>query len=62
MKAMEWMISYLHYVKPGKTELIVDEALAICSDIDAWRDMKAAEDANERYNEMLNYGLGVDDE
>jgi len=61
-KAMERMISYLHHVKPNKAELIVDEALAICSDIDRWRDKKAAEEANARYNEMLNYGLGVDDE
>ena len=56
-KAMERMISYLHYVKPNKAELIVDEALAICSEIDAWRNKKAAEEANARYNEMLNYGL-----
>ena len=34
-KAMERMISYLHYMKPNKAELIVDEALAICSDIAA---------------------------
>ena len=56
-KAMERMISYLHYVKPNKAELIVDEALAICSEIDAWRNKKAAEEANAKYNEMLNYGL-----
>ena len=61
-KAMDRMISYCHYVKPNKAELIVDEALAICSDIDRWRDKKAAEEANARYNDMLNYGLGVDDE
>ncbi len=33
-KAIERMISYLHHVKPNKAELIVDEALAICSDIE----------------------------
>ncbi len=43
-------------------ELIVDEMLAICSEIDAWKEKKASEEANARYNEMLNYGLGVDDE
>ena len=37
-KAIERMISYLYYVKPNKAELIVDGALAICSDIDRWRD------------------------
>jgi hypothetical protein len=36
-KAMERMIAYLHYVKPRSAELIVDEMLAICSDIDRWK-------------------------
>ena len=57
-KAMERMLSYLSYVKPNTAELIVDEMLAICSDIDAWKDKKASLEANERYNEILNNGLG----
>ena len=40
-KAMERMIAYLHYVKPRSAELIVDEMLAICSDIDRWKKKKA---------------------
>ena len=52
------MIAYLHYVKPRKAELIVDEMLAICSDIDVWKKKKAVEEANARYNEMLYYGIG----
>ena len=60
-KAMERMISYLRYVKPKTEELVVDEMLAIRSEIDAWREKKASEKANARYNEVLNYGLaGVD--
>ena len=60
-KAMERMISYLRYVKPKTEELVVDEMLAIRSEIDAWREKKASEKANARYNEILNYGLpGVD--
>ena len=39
------MIAYLHYVKPRKAELIVDEMLDICSDIDAWKKKKAVEEA-----------------
>ena len=31
-------------------EIIVDEMLAICSDIDRWREKKDAEEANARYN------------
>ena len=56
-KAMERMISYLNYVKPKNEELIVDEMLAIRSEIDAWREKKASERANARYNEILYYGL-----
>ena len=59
-KAMERMLAYLYYVKPRSAELIVDEMLAINSDIDAWRKKKASEEANAKYNEILNYGLGDD--
>ena len=52
-KAMERMIAYLRYVKPRKEELVVDEMLAICSEIAAWKEKKASQEANERYNEML---------
>ena len=56
-KAMERMIAYLHYAKPRSAELIVDEMLAICSDIDRWKKKKASEAANAAYNEMLDAGL-----
>ncbi|MCR4936684.1 MAG: hypothetical protein K5987_00800 [Lachnospiraceae bacterium] len=56
-KAMDRMMSYLYNVKPGSAELIVDEMLAICSDIDRWRAKKESEEANTKYNEILNYGL-----
>ena len=60
-KAMERMISYLRYVKPKTEELVVDEMLAIRSEIDAWKEKKASEKASARYNEGLNYGLpGID--
>jgi len=32
----------------------VDEMLAIRAEIEAWRNKKASEEANARYNEMLN--------
>jgi hypothetical protein len=56
-KAMERMISYLINVKPHSEELLVDEMLAICSEIESWREKKANEQANARYNEILNYGF-----
>ena len=59
-KAMERMISYLINVKPRTEELVVDEMLAICSEIEAWREKKASEQANARYNEILNHGFGDD--
>ena len=61
-KAMDRMLAYLYNVKPRTAELIVDEMLAICSDIDTWHNKKAAEEANAKYNQMLYYGLGTDEE
>ena len=60
-KAMDRMLAYLYNVKPRTAELIVDEMLAICSDIDTWHNKKAAEEANAKYNQMLYYGLGTDE-
>ena len=44
-KAMRRMISYLYYVKPKKAEILVDEALAIASEIATWKEKKASEEA-----------------
>ena len=52
-KAMSRMIGYLLNVKPRSEELIVDEMLAICSDIERWREKKASEAANAHINEMM---------
>ena len=59
-KAMDRMTLYLMNVKPTTPELVVDEMLAIRSEIEAWRAKKDSEDANAKYNEMLYYGLGDD--
>jgi hypothetical protein len=56
-KAMERMTSYLVNVRPTKPELVVDEMLAICSDIEAWREKKESEAANAFYNDLLNNGF-----
>ena len=56
-KAMRRMTAYLYYVKPVKVELVVDEMLAICSDVEAWKEKKASEEANARYNEMMRFGM-----
>ena len=61
-RAIGRMVSYLQYVKPKTAELIVDEMLAIRSEIDVWKAKKAAEEANAAYNEILNFGLTEGDE
>ena len=56
-KAIKRMTAYLDYVKPRKAELVVDEMLAIKSEIDSWQKKKMSQEANEKYNEMLYEGL-----
>ena len=60
-QAIRRMNAYLYYVKPTKAELVVDEMLAIRSEIDLWKEKKAAEEANAKYNEILNYGLQTEE-
>ena len=52
-KAIRRMSSYLRQVKPHHAEEVVDEMLAISSEIDAWRKKKESEQANARYNEYM---------
>ena len=61
-KAIDRMTAYLNCEKPKTVEIVVDEMLAIRSEIDAWREKKAAEQANEAYNQMLNNGLRMEDD
>ncbi len=61
-KAMDRMTSYLNNVKPKKAELVVDEMLAICSDIARWKDKKESEHANAKYNEVLYFGLDTEND
>ena len=58
-KAMDRMRAYLREVKPRNEELIVDEMLAICSEIEAWHKKKEAEAANASINEI--YDMGFED-
>ena len=56
-QAMNRMLAYLYYVKPNSVELIVDEMIAILTEIDMWKKKKEAEEANARYNEILYAGF-----
>ena len=57
-KAIDRMTAYLYYTKPHRAEDIVDEMLAIRSEIDAWKEKKISQQANGTINNMLCYGLG----
>ncbi len=59
---MSQMIRYLGHAKPRSAEEIADEMLAIVDDRDRWMKKKANDYYNRKYNELLYYGLGVEDE
>ena len=59
---MSRMIGYLRNAKPQSAEEIADEMLAIMEDRERWTKKKEAEYYNAKYNEMLYFGLGTEDE
>ena len=52
-KAINRMASYLNQARPGNLEEIIDEMLAICSEIEAWREKKESREAQEGYSAWL---------
>jgi len=60
-KAMDRMTVYLKNVKPKTVELVLDEMLAIMSEIEAWREKKSSQEANAAYNELMLYGFGEEE-
>ena len=53
-KAINRMTAYLVQAKPASVEMIVDEMLAICADMDAWREKKESQEAQAGYSAWLN--------
>ena len=53
-KAIDRMTAYLYQAKPASVEMIVDEMLAICAEIDAWREKKESLEAGAGYSAWLN--------
>lgn len=53
-KGIDRLTSYLYQAKPGTMEMIIDEMLAIRSDIDVWREKKKSQEAQAGYNRWLN--------
>ena len=53
-KAIDRMASWMDQARPNSMELIVDEMLAICAEIDAWREKKESREAQAGYSSWLN--------
>lgn len=61
-KTMRRMIGYLRHAKPRSAEEIADEMLSIMDDRARWIQKKSAEYYNSKYNELLYYGLGAEED
>ena len=53
-KAIDRMVSYIRQAHPRTEEMLVDEMLAICAEIETWRQKKESQEAQARYNSWLN--------
>ena len=54
-KAIDRMVSYIRQAHPRTEEMLVDEMLAICAEIETWRQKKESQEAQARYNAWLDY-------
>ena len=54
-KAIDRMTSYIRQAHPRTEEMLVDEMLAICAEIETWREKKESQDAQARDNAWLYY-------
>ena len=61
-KMIRRMIRYLEHARPRSAEEIADEMLAIMEDRERWIQKKTTEYYNSKYNELLYYGLGEEEE
>ena len=61
-KAIDRMTSYVHQARPRTEEMLVDEMLAICAEIETWREKKESQEAQARYNARLYYKKWEPDE
>ena len=53
-KAIDRMTSYIRQARPRTEEMLVDEMLAICAEIETWREKKESQEAQARYSAWLN--------
>ena len=55
LKAIDRTVSYIRQAHPRTEEMLVDEMLAICAEIETWRQKKESQEAQARYNSRLYY-------
>lgn len=62
-RAIDRMASYVRQARPRTEEMLVDEMLATCDEIETWRERKESQEAQARYSEWLYWRkLGPDEE
>ena len=61
-RAIDRMTSYVYQARPRTEEMLVDEMLAICAEIETWREKKESQEAQARYNARLYYKKWEPDE
>ena len=49
------MTYYVYKARPRTEEMLVDEMLAICAEIETWRQKKESQEVQARYNSWLYY-------
>ena len=54
-KAIDRMAAYIRLAHPRTEEMLVDEMLAICAEIETWRQKKESQEAQARSNSWLHY-------
>ena len=61
-KAIDRMTSYVRQARPRTEEMLVDEMLAICAEIETWRERKESQEAQARDSARLYYQKPEPDE
>ena len=61
-KAIDRMTSYVRQAHPRTEEMLVDEMLAICAEIETWRARKESQEAQARYSARLYHQKPEPDE
>ena len=61
-RAIDRMTSYIYQARPRTEEMLVDEMLAICAEIETWREKKESQETQAQYNARLYYKKWEPDE